>query len=89
MPLRIEKRIGCNVVRKISKEVRVMEKVYRIIKQTSKRHERVFMESRDKEYIKGEFKKLANKPNMVVRVRNWWIEHKVTGVYYSIEVERV
>lgn len=89
MPLRIEKRIGCNVVRKIRKEVRVMEKVYRIIKQTSKRHERVFMESRDKEYIKGEFKKLANKPNMVVRVRNWWIEHKVTGVYYLIEVERV
>lgn len=66
-----------------------MDKVYRIIKQTSKRHERVFMESRDKEFIKGEFKKLANKPNMVVRVRNWWIEHKVTGVYYSIEFERV
>lgn len=65
-----------------------MEKIYRIIKQTSKRHESVFKESRDKEYIKGEFKKLANKPNMVVRVRNWWIEHKVTGVYYSIEVER-
>ena len=47
------------------------------------------MESRDKEFIKGEFKKLANKPNMVVRVRNWWIEHKVTGVYYLIEVARV
>lgn len=66
-----------------------MDKVYRIIKQTSKRYERVLMESRDKEFIKGEFKKLANKPNMVVRVRNWWIEHKVTGVYYSIEVVRV
>ena len=73
MPLRTEKRIGCYTLRKIRKEVRVMEKVYRIIKQTSKRHERVFMESPDKEYIKGEFKKLANKPNMVVRVRNWWI----------------
>lgn len=89
MPVRIEKRIGCNFVCKIRKEERFMEKVYRIIKQTSKRHERVFMESRDKEYIKGEFKKLANKPNMVVRVRNWWIEHKVTGVYYLIEVARV
>lgn len=89
MPLRTEKRIGCYTLRKIRKEERVMDKVYRIIKQISKRHERVFMESRDKEYIKGEFKKLANKPNMVVRVRNWWIEHKVTGVYYSIEVERV
>ena len=89
MPVRIEKRIGCNIICKIRKEVRVMDKVYRIIKQTSKRHERVFMESRDKEYIKGEFKKLANKPNMVVRVRNWWIEHKVTGVYYLIEVEKV
>lgn len=89
MPLRTEKRIGCYTLRKIRKEERVMEKVYRIIKQTSKRHERVFMESRDKEFIKGEFKKLANKPNMVVRVRNWWIEHKVTGVYYLIEVERV
>lgn len=66
-----------------------MDKVYRIIKQTSRRHERVFMESRDKDLIKGEFKKLANKPNMVVRVRNWWIEHKVTGVYYLIEVVRV
>lgn len=89
MPVRIEKRISCNFVCKIRKEERFMEKVYRIIRQTSKRHERVFMESRDKEYIKGEFKKLANKPNMVVRVRNWWIEHKVTGIYYSIEVERV
>lgn len=89
MPLRTEKRIGCYTLRKVRKEERVMDKVYRIIKQTSRRHERVFMESRDKEYIKGEFKKLANKPNMVVRVRNWWIEHKVTGVYYSIEVERV
>ena len=89
MPLRIEKRIGCYTLRKIRKEERVMDKVYRIIKQTSKRHERVFMESRDKDLIKGEFKKIANKPNMVVRVRNWWIEHKVTGVYYSIEVERV
>ena len=66
-----------------------MEKAYRIIKQTIERHERVFLESRNKEYIKGEFKKLANKPNMVVRVRNWWIEHKVTGVYYLIEVEKV
>ena len=89
MPVRTEKRIGCYTLRKIRKEERVMEKVYRIIKQTSRRHERVFMESRDKEYIKGEFKKLANKPNMVVRVRNWWIEHKVTGVYYLIEVARV
>lgn len=89
MPVRTEKRIGCYTLRKVRKEERVMDKVYRIIKQTSRRHERVFMESRDKEYIKGEFKKLANKPNMVVRVRNWWIEHKVTGVYYSIEVERV
>ena len=89
MPVRTEKRIGCYTLRKIRKEVRVMDKVYRIIKQTSKRHERVFMESRDKEFIKGEFKKLANKPNMVVRVRNWWIEHKVTGVYYLIEVEKV
>lgn len=89
MPLRTEKRIGCYTLRKIRKEERVMEKVYRIIKQTSKRHERVFMESRDKEFIRGEFKKLANKPNMVVRVRNWWIEHKVTGVYYLIEVARV
>lgn len=89
MPLRTEKRIGCYTLRKVRKEERVMDKVYRIIKQTSRRHERVFMESRDKEYIKGEFKKLANKPNMVVRVRNWWIEHKVTGVYYLIEVERV
>lgn len=89
MPLRTEKRIGCNFVCKIRNEERVMETVYRIIKQTSKRHERVFMESRDKEYIKGEFKKLANKPNMVVRVRNWWIEHKVTGVCYLIEVARV
>ena len=89
MPLRTEKRIGSNIICKIRREERVMEKVYKIIKQTSKRHERVFMESRDKEYIKGEFKKLANKPNMVVRVRNWWIEHKVTHVYYSIEVERV
>ena len=87
--MRTEKRIGSNIIRKIRKEVRVMEKVYRIIKQTSKRHERVFMESRDKEFIKGEFKKLVNKPNMVVRVRNWWIEHKVTGVYYLIEVVRV
>lgn len=89
MPLRTEKRIGCYTLRKIRKEERVMDKVYRIIKQTSKRHERVFMQSRNKDLIKGEFKKLANKPNMVVRVRNWWIEHKVTGVYYSIEVERV
>lgn len=89
MPVRTEKRIGCYTLRKIRKEERVMDKVYRIIKQTSKRHERVFMESRDKDLIKGEFKKLANKPNMVVRVRNWWIEHKVTGVYYLIEVERV
>ena len=89
MQVRTEKRIGSYTLRKIRKEVRVMEKVYKILKQTSKRHERVFMESRDKDLIKGEFKKLANKPNMVVRVRNWWIEHKVTGVYYSIEVERV
>lgn len=89
MPVRTEKRIGCYTLRKIRKEKRVMDKVYRIIKQTSKRHERVFMESRDKDLIKGEFKKLANKPNMVVRVRNWWIEHKVTGVYYLIEVARV
>lgn len=89
MSLRTEKRIGSYIICKIRKEVRVMDKVYRIIKQTSKRHERVFMESRDKEFIKGEFKKLANKPNMVVRVRNWWIEHKVTGVYYLIEVEKV
>ena len=89
MQVRTEKRIGSYTLRKIRKVVRVMDKVYRIIKQTSKRHERVFMESRDKEFIKGEFKKLANKPNMVVRVRNWWIEHKVTGVYYSIEVVRV
>lgn len=88
MPVRTEKRIGCYTLRKVRKGERVMDKVYRIIKQTSRRHERVFMESRDKDLIKGEFKKLANKPNMVVRVRNWWIEHKVTGVYYLIEVER-
>lgn len=66
-----------------------MAKIYRIMKQISNRQERVYLESCDKEYIKGEFKKLANCPNMKVRVKNWWIEHKVTGVYYSIEVERV
>ena len=66
-----------------------MVKIYRIMKQISNRQERVYLESCDKEYVRKEFNKLANKPNMKVRVRNWWIEHKVTGVQFSITIEKV
>lgn len=66
-----------------------MAKIFSIMKTDNNGCDIEFKNSRNEDYIRNEFKKLANIPNMKVLVEEQWIEHKITGVQFWIMVETI